>query len=91
MFCTLLTEMSNRHAEIIVTLRTGSNTSEKAICILGSSTVPEILHSALTLSEVCESKICLSRQIFTLARQLMREAIKANLWLLAIEEELSEK
>ena len=50
-----------------------------------------MLHSALTLSEACGSKICLSRHIFTLVRQLMREAIKANLRLLAFEKELPEK
>lgn len=71
---------------MIVTLRTQSNTSERAICILGPAAVLEILHSALTLSEVCGSEICLSRHIFTLVRLLMREVIKANLWLLAIEE-----
>lgn len=74
-----------------VTLRTESNTSERAICIPGSAAVLEIPQSAVTLSEVCGSKICLSRHIFTLVTQLMKEAIKAKLWLLAIEKELPEK
>lgn len=63
----------------------------KNICILGLAAVLEMLHGALTLSEACGSKICLSRHIFTLVRQLMREAIKANLRLLAFEKELPEK
>ena len=51
----------------------------------------EILHSVWRLSEACGRIICLPRHIFTLVRQLMREAIKANLCLLAYEKELPEK
>ena len=75
----------------MVTLGAESNTSERAICILGSFTDLEILHSALMLSEARGRDICLSRHILTLVRQLMREAIKANLFLLAFEKELPGK
>lgn len=81
----------NWQAKISVMLRAESNTSRRAICILGPASVLKILHRALTLSEACGSKICLSRHIFTLARQLMSESIKANLWLLALEKKLLEK
>ena len=75
----------------MVTLGAESNTSERAICILGSFADLEILHSALMLSEARGREICLSRHILTLVRQLMREAIKANLFLLAFEKELPGK
>ena len=45
----------------------------------------------MTLSEARGREICLSRHILTLVRQLMREAIKANLFLLAFEKELPGK